>query len=222
MRIESCQVTERKLYLKCVNERLEGKVVGDRVQSGLVFTDSETGFGRMNIQQMTYVLRCTNGMVGESVLGRAHLGRAQGGDDDRVQEMLADDTKALDDEVLWRKVRDVTQAMLTDEDIWDKTLTKLNEAAGAKIEGDVTGAVVELQKQTKISETARNGIMKHLIKGGDLSRWGMCNAVTRYAQDVDDYDESTELEALGTKVIELPKKSWEQIANAEAPKIKSA
>jgi hypothetical protein len=221
LHVESCQVTERKLYLKCVNQRLKGEVVGDVVQAGLVFSDSETGFGRINIQQMTYVLRCTNGMVGESVLGRAHLGGKQGSDSDRVEEMLQDDTKAMKEEVLWREVSDVTHAMLTDRDTWDKTLTKLNDAAKDKIDGDVPGAVVELQKATKITDKARSGILKHLIEGGDLSKWGVSQAVTRYAQDVEDYDEATELETLGHKVIEMPKRTWDVIANAE-PQEKSA
>ena len=222
MRIESCQVTERKLYLKCVNERLQGKVVGDVVQAGLVFTDSEVGCGRMNIQRMEFTLACTNGMISGSILGKAHLGGRQGSDNDKVQEMLQDETKEMQDEVLWREVRDVTNAMLTDEDMFAKRIEELNAAHEDKVEGDVTGAVVELQKATKITDKARGGIMRHLIEGGDLSKLGMANAVTRYAQDVDSYDESTELEELGNKVIELPKRTWEVIANAEPPKVKAS
>ena len=221
MEIISCQVTERKLYLKCVNAKLQGKVVGDVVQAGVVFTDSEVGAGKMNIQQMLYTLRCTNGMIGESVLGKAHLGRAQG-DDDRVQEMLTDTTKQHSDQVLWESVRDVTEKILTDQAWFDGTLAKLNAAADDKIEGDVPGAIVELQRQTKISEKASSGILRHLIAGGDLSKWGMSSAVTRYSQDVDDYDDASDFERLGHKVIELSQGAWEAIANAEPQQQKTA
>jgi hypothetical protein len=222
MEIISCQVTERKLYLKCVNARMESKVVGDIVQAGAVFSNSEVGCGRMNIQTMVFTLECANGMVGESILGKAHLGRAQGGDDDKVERMLKDTTKEHEDQVLWEKVHDVTESLLKDEELFKATVDKLNTAAGEKIEGDVMGAVVKLKQQTNISDKASNGILRHLIQGGDLSKWGMSSAVTRYSQDVDDYDEATELESLGHKVIEMPKASWEAIKHAEPVKTKAS
>jgi len=211
--IVSCQVTDRKLYLKCTNQRMEGKVVGDVVQAGIIFSNSEVGCGRLNIQTMVMVLRCTNGMCGESVLGKYHLGRAQG--DDKVQEMLRDTTKAHEEQVTWEQVHDVTEHVLGHRDWFDKQLQVYNAAAGQKITGDPVGAVVELQKQMKVTEKARSGIMRHLIEGGDLSKWGVSNAITRYSQDVADYDEASDLERMGQTVIELPKQAWEKIANAE-------
>ena len=47
---------------------------------------------------------------------------------------------------------------------------------------------------------------------GDLSVWGLANAVTRTAEDVADYDRATELEATGGRVIELPRADWRAIA----------
>ena len=54
--------------------------------------------------------------------------------------------------------------------------------------------------------------MPHLIRGGDLSAWGLANAVTRTAEDVPDYDRATELEAAGGRVIELAPADWKAIA----------
>jgi hypothetical protein len=213
LKIVSCEVTERKLYLKCQNERMEGKVVGDVVQAGVVFSNSEVGCGRLNIQTMVFILRCTNGMIGESVLGKYHLGRAQG--DDQVQEMLRAETKAHEEQVTWEQVHDVTEHILSKRDWFDKRLATYNAAAGQKITGDPVGAVVELQRQMKVTEKARSGIMRHLIEGGDLSKWGVSNAITRYSQDVADYDEASDLERMGQTVIELPQQAWGRIANAE-------
>jgi hypothetical protein len=211
--IISCEVTEKKLYLKCLNARMEGKVVGDVVQAGVVFSNSEVGCGRLNIQTMVFVLRCTNGMTGESVLGKYHLGRAQG--DDNVQEMLRDETKAHAEQVTWEEVRDVTEHVLSNKDWFTKQVAKYNTAAGQKITGDPIGAVVELQKQMKFTEQARSGVLRHLIEGADLSKWGVANAITRYSQDVADYDEASDLERAGQTVIELPQQAWERIAQAD-------
>jgi hypothetical protein len=43
--------------------------------------------------------------------------------------------------------------------------------------------------------------------------WGLANAVTRSSQDVEDYDQATEMEKLGAKVIELDKRDWNCVAN---------
>lgn len=218
LRIESCEVTETRLYIKCVNERVKGKVVGDVVQAGAVFSTSEVGHGALNVQQMTYVLRCFNGMIGESMLRRIHLGRKQGGGDGEADawEMFSDDTRRLSDAALWNQVRDVSRTILTDQSWFDGTLDKMREAAGEKITGDPVGAMVELQKETRMPEKVRGGVLRHLIEGGDLSKWGVVQAITRHAQDQESYEGATELEELGSKVLELPKASWERIATAEA------
>lgn len=44
----------------------------------------------------------------------------------------------------------------------------------------------------------------HLVQGGDLSKWGLSNAVTRTAEDAADYDRCTELERIGWNVVDLP------------------
>jgi hypothetical protein len=38
--------------------------------------------------------------------------------------------------------------------------------------------------------------------GGDLTSWGLGNAVTRMAQDVPSYDRSTELESIGFEIMQ--------------------
>ena len=48
----------------------------------------------------------------------------------------------------------------------------------------------------------------------DLSQWGLVNAVTRYSQDVDNYDRATELETLGGKIVDLKPTEWQPIAEA--------
>jgi hypothetical protein len=47
-----------------------------------------------------------------------------------------------------------------------------------------------------------------------MSQWGLANAVTRAAQDVESYDRATELEALGGDVVILPAGEWKALASA--------
>ena len=61
------------------------------------------------------------------------------------------------------------------------------------------------------SEAESKGILGHLIAGGDLSLYGLANAVTRQAQDVESYDRSTELEATGYKIITMAPALWRSL-----------
>ena len=45
-------------------------------------------------------------------------------------------------------------------------------------------------------------ILMHFMKGGDLSHFGLVNAVTRASQDVKDYNRATELERIGGVLLE--------------------
>jgi len=71
--------------------------------------------------------------------------------------------------------------------------------------GKPTEAVEVVVKRYGLSETEGESVLEHLSRGGDLSLWGLANAVTRTANDVESYDRAVELERFGGEVIELPK-----------------
>ena len=71
-----------------------------------------------------------------------------------------------------------------------------------------------LANRYTLNEAERAGVLRHLIVAGDLSAYGLVNAVTHYSHDVEDYDRATEFEALGGKLIELSSKEWEELAEA--------
>src|SRR5262245_5086697 len=51
MRIESCALTEQRMYIKAVTKRLEADVkVNDPVQAGVVISNSEVGLGMVKIE----------------------------------------------------------------------------------------------------------------------------------------------------------------------------
>ena len=65
-----------------------------------------------------------------------------------------------------------------------------------------------------LTEDEGRGVLRHLIEGGELSRFGLYNAITRQSQDVEDYDRATELERVGAAVVELPRGEWRVLAEA--------
>jgi hypothetical protein len=82
------------------------------------------------------------------------------------------------------------------------------------IEGDVPAAVEVLAKTLSLRQDEKSLVLRHLIEGGEFSRFGLMNAVTRTAEDVESYDRATELEALGGAVVDLSSQDWQVIATA--------
>ena len=56
-------------------------------------------------------------------------------------------------------------------------------------------------------------ILTYLIQGGDLTMYGLSNAITRASQDCDSYDRATTLESLGWDVATMAPAQWREINN---------
>ena len=212
--VQSTDITEDRFYLKAVTERISGEVKqGDRIQAGIVVSNSEVGRGRLSIQEMDYRLVCTNGMIRAHVVKKTHLGRSGFADDalEDAREFFRDETRMLEDKAFFHKLQDAASAMF-DEGRFMERLHEYSNAAQQQIEADPVETVQEIGKRMKLNDSETSGVLKHLITGGDLSKWGAANAITRYSQDVESYDRATELEAIGGDVIELSPQEWSKVA----------
>jgi hypothetical protein len=87
-------------------------------------------------------------------------------------------------------------------------LDQYRAAGERRIEADPVRVVEATARRLTLTEGEKSSVLRHLIRGGDLSAWGLANAVTRTAEDVADYDRATELEAAGGRVIELGPVDW--------------
>lgn len=95
---------------------------------------------------------------------------------------------------------------------FEKWLDIMRQAKQVPITGTDVPKVVELTgKHIGFGEKEGAGILSHLIAGGDLSLYGLSNAVTRFSQDVKSYDRATELEAAGYDVLTLSPAIWKSI-----------
>lgn len=214
--VESCDLTDSRLYIKVVDPRVTAEIVkGDVVQAGVIITNSEVGLGSVNVSPLIYRLVCSNGMIAQDAgIRKYHVGRLneQGGDN---YEIYRDETIEADDRAFLMKLEDTVRAAV-DEAQFTKLVGKLRESTEAKIEATVVPRVVELAaNEFNLTQDEGRGVLGHLIEGGDLSLYGLANAVTRHAKDVESYDRSTELEATGYKIITINPAIWRRI-NADA------
>jgi len=215
LEIKSCEITDRNLFIKATSPRSCGEVtVGDVVEAGVMVRNSEIGFGRFLITPFIHRLVCDNGMVlNDSRFGRNHVGAIDANADNNIIHMLSDETLAAEDKAIMLKSRDVVRACL-DQVFVDQTVARLRQAAGQKIHGDPVIAIEIMSKKMNLTQEEQGGVLRHLIEGGDLSAWGMANAVTRLATDAESYDRATDLEIIGGKVVDLGPHEWNQIAEA--------
>lgn len=210
LEIKVCELTETRLYIKALYKH-EGEVgVGDIVRSGIIISDSEVGLGALSARGFIDRLICKNGMILPDVGMRVrHLGS-------RLEEGIidyAEETRRVDNSATLLKLRDTVRHILSKE-VFDATLQKFRDAAEQKIEGKVVKAVEALGKKGGLLKNEQQDVLDYLIKGGDTSKWGMANAVTRMSQDVKDYDRRIDLEELGGKIINLPRSEWVAISKA--------
>ncbi|UCG53593.1 MAG: hypothetical protein JSW58_08545 [Candidatus Latescibacterota bacterium] len=225
--IFSTSITDRKLYLEVTFPGLELDIQDfvdpsvhrrpnrgepDILRSGFALSNSEVGLGRIEVKPFLERLICINGVVvSEALFRSAHVGRKTSRDDVEIWEVLSDEAKKADDGAFMLKVRDVVMSM-AEKTKFETVVRRMAEASGEKIEKPADKAVEELANQFTLTEGESGGILNHLIEGGELTRYGLMNAVTRAAQDVGDYDRAMELEALGGKIINLPRSSWQAVA----------
>lgn len=207
----SCEVTENRLYLKIVNHRLEMAVVpGDYVQAGVAISNSEVGLGSVSVQPLLYRLVCTNGMVVNDMGERKnHVGRSAKALEDSFH-IYSDETIEAEDAAFLLKLRDVTTAAI-EEGRFAQVVGRLQESVGVKITGRVPQVVQLTGKTYDLSQNEQDSVLNYLISGGDLSQYGLSNAITRASQDVESYDRATALEGIGWQVATMPKTMWQEL-----------
>jgi hypothetical protein len=226
-KIVSSELTEKRLYLKAIfpdlSEPIPGgmelgqghssirKADGTNVAiAAVILSNSEVGAGSLRVEHGFFETWCTNlAISSDTSMRKHHVGRKH--EFEGIDELLSDEAREADDKALWLKVRDVV-TYAANPQTFASTVKRIHKAHGLQF-ADVTTAktpdVVEVvSKEFGLSEQTGDGVLEWLIKGGDLSQWGLVRAVTRAAADVKDYDEATETERVGGKILSLSESSF--------------
>ncbi len=218
----SCEITEDRMYLKGVIQSVQQTVPPPdghygrgyqavTVSPGIVVSNSETGAGALAVQTAVHYLGCTNMAVwAQQALRKRHLGRSMLTDSDDVYQYFSDQTRELTDAALWAQVKDLVTGAL-EGDLFAEHVEELRKARYDHIE-DAVGAVEKIAQNNGMAQEEQKGVLQYLIEGGDLTKFGLSNAVTRYSQDVESYDRASALEQLGGDIITMPQRDWATIS----------
>jgi hypothetical protein len=206
-----CALTEKRMHVRVGFPTMRGEVkVGDEVQAGAAFTNSEVGFSMWKSEFFVERLVCLNGMkFTEKFAGfsKRHItGRQAPG-------WLSASTLALENALLQSQIGD-TLDMMNDRKEFDRVLSLMRDTTEQEIEQPME-AVRVLARRTGLSQNEREGVERELVKGGDPTLWGLVNALTATARDVGDFDRRADLEAEAGKLM-TNRASWQPIIEAEA------
>jgi hypothetical protein len=169
----------------------------------------------VKIRFLLYTLACTNGMIvprETAGMRTRHVGGKLGTGE---MYMLSDEAQQADNRAFALITRDVVKQMVSREHLTQVT-DKLRATSERKITGNVTEGVKALGNTFRLSQTEQESVLDHLIRGGDLSQYGLINAVTRTANDDSSYDRAVELEEIGGKIFQLPGSQLKPILEAKA------
>jgi hypothetical protein len=210
VQVVSSEVTDRRLYIHFTVPSIIGEVkVGDVVQAGGIISNSEVGLGSISVSGLVWRLICLNGMKTADAFRRNHVGRQV----DEGELEWAEDTMIADDKAILLKVRDMVRAVV-DETKFRANLDKMRGLTDARVTGDPVKAIEVLAQKVGANETEKGSILRALIQGGDLSAWGMLNAVTAQAHTAKSYDRAVEFESAGGALLELPTTEWKRVLEA--------
>jgi hypothetical protein len=227
LEVSSCEITDRRMYIKAVDPKVirELAKVGARFGDGghkivrcaspaISIGNSEVGHGAWNVRGGYYDDFCSNlAFFGERSMRQAHVGGRQTIAEGELYALLSDRSKRLDSAALYSKLVDVVRGVF-DQVKFNELIDKVEGSQADKITGDVVKVVEVTAQKIGLNQTEGKSVLRHLIEGGDLSRFGMLNAITRMSADVESYDRASELEVVGAKIIELPKDDWKVLAEA--------
>jgi hypothetical protein len=166
--------------------------------AGLVLSNSETGGGAFTLTPRLTIEVCNNGMtITKDALRSVHVGG-------RLEEGVvrwSDETQQKTLDLVRSQTADAVKTFL-DVDYVRSVVATMREKAGVPV-ADPAATVQHVAKSLKFTEEAADAILDHFIRGGQVTAGGVMQAVTSYAQTVDDADVAADVEAAALDALAL-------------------
>jgi hypothetical protein len=168
------------------------------VHAGFLIKNSETGGGAATLTPRLVAKVCSNGMTIDLLAQRnVHLGRSL--DEGVVKWTHETAQRSLD--LMKSMTADAVRSFCS-VDFVTEQIAKIEAQAGVEVV-NAADTVKVIGKKLAYTETQVAGILDHFIKGGQLTAGGILNAVTSFAQEIEDADIAYELESTGLKALAL-------------------
>ncbi|MGW4560063.1 DUF932 domain-containing protein [Streptomyces sp. NPDC004365] len=212
-RVTGCDLTDRRMHVRVESEAVavqarallrgyrspfDGRS-GDElpmISAGFVITNSEVGSGAYTITPRAVIQVCRNGLtMTRDVMRAVHLGGKQ--DEGVVSWSGQTQRKTL--ELITSKTADAVRTFLSREYVAAK-VREMEAAAGTTL-AEPTKTIEHITKTLNVGTEAKDMILAHFIRGGQMTAGGVMQAVTSTAQTLTDADHAAALEALALPAL---------------------
>jgi hypothetical protein len=161
------------------------------------FSNSETGDGRYKLTPVIGLVRCTNGWVEtREGLAKTHLGA-------RLEHgviKVSPETVRKAGELVVSETKDALNTWLTTGYL-EGLIARRTEQAGVPV-AKPTETVPAIVQGLGFTEDERQGVLDMFVLSGQMTAGGVANAVTAYAQTVEDPDRAYEIESKAIDALE--------------------
>ncbi|HUY49763.1 MAG TPA: DUF932 domain-containing protein [Streptosporangiaceae bacterium] len=215
VRIDGCDLTQRRMYVRVVCEQVAalapamlagyrspftGAAGADNpvVFSGFVLTNSETGCGAFTLTPRLVVQVCDNGLtITKDAMRAVHLG-------ERHEEGVVTWSGSTLDKTLALITAKTTDAVTTflDPGYVQRAVQAIEKDAGHPVP-DPQETIRTVSARLRFTDAQQAGILGHFIRGGQLTAGGVMQAVTSVAQTLTDADAAHEMESLALRALDL-------------------
>jgi hypothetical protein len=214
VRVDGCDLTERRMYVRVVCEQVRvlapallagyrspftGALGADNpvVFAGFVLTNSETGYGAFGLTPRVVAQVCGNGMtITRDATRVVHLGERL----DQGVVSWSDNTQDKTLALITAKTSDAVASFL-DPAYVERVVRAMEKDAGHPVT-DPEAAVRTVSQRLRFTDAQQKDILNHFIRGGDVTAGGVMHAVTSVAQMLDDGDAAHEMEGQALRALE--------------------
>lgn len=165
--------------------------------AGFDFSNSETGDGKYRLTPFIEMVRCTNGWTfRKEAVERTHRGsRLEVG-----QVQASADTLRKAGELVAAETRDAVVQWL-DKEYLERLIAGVEQKAAVPV-ASPSETVPAIVAGLGFTAEEQKGVLDMFIAGGQVTAGGVANAVSAYAQVVDDVDRAFELESKTIDALE--------------------
>lgn len=214
LEFEQSHVTDRHLYLRLTIPSMEKdigvKKKGDIIRYGIQAKNSEVGLGSVEVAPFIKRLVCTNGMVADRFSHKKrHLGRSQWDGVDK--SILREETIRQGNKAWIMTVQDEVQGMFNGT-TFEQIANEFTSAQETEPVQKPVKAIEHIVNKHLFFSFEGESILENLLTGGDKTKYGMANAITRTAKESSSADRSIQLESIGYQFLTMPNSEWSNIA----------
>jgi hypothetical protein len=214
VRVDGCDLSERRMYVRVVCEQVRvlapallagyrspftGALGADNpvVFAGFVLTNSETGYGAFGLTPRIVAEVCGNGMaITRDAMRVVHLGERL----DQGVVSWSGNTRDKTLALITAKTTDAAASFLDDGYV-QRTVRAMETDAGHPVT-DPEDAVRTVSQRLRFTDAQQKDILNHFIRGGDVTAGGVMHAVTSVARVLDDADAAHDMEGQALRALE--------------------